>query len=289
MGDLPSYILEECQKIAGTEIFAASPLSGGDINQAYQLSTPKGKFFLKANTAAFAGDMFRAEAAGLSVLGATAVIKTPAVIGQGTKPGGSFLLLEFVETGVRPMGFWEDFGARLANLHRCTSPIFGLAHDNFIGTLCQRNCAHTNWASFYAEERLLPQLELAVAKSRLQAADIQSFEQFFKCLPELCPTEPPSLVHGDLWSGNFLCDATGNPVIFDPAISYSHREMDLAMTRLFGGFDRAFYGGYEAAWPLAPGFEQRLPAYQLYYLLVHVNLFGGSYTGQVRSALRQFI
>jgi fructosamine-3-kinase len=289
MGDLPNNILQECQKIVGTKISAAFPLSGGDINQAFQVNTERGRFFLKTNTAAFAGEMFRAEAAGLGILGAANQIGTPSVIGLGAEVGASFLLLEFIEPGTRPKTFWDDFGARLASLHRCTSSSFGLGHDNFIGSLRQQNCEHDTWASFYMEERLLPQLELARASSRLQASDFQSFQQFFQRLPELCPAEPPSLVHGDLWSGNFACGQDGSPVIFDPAVSYSHREMDLAMTRLFGGFDRAFYQAYEAVWPLAPGFEQRLAVYQLYYLLVHVNLFGGSYVGQMRSALRQFI
>ncbi len=233
--------------------------------------------------------MFEAEAVGLALLASANAIRIPAVIGFGDTPEGGFLLLEYIETDFRPLDFWEKFGIGLATLHRSTAPSFGLGHDNFIGSLRQQNCQHNTWPDFYIHERLLPQLDIAKQNDQLQSVDFQQFEQFFKLLQGLCPTEPPALIHGDLWSGNFLCDTKGNPVIFDPAVSYAHREMDLAMSRLFGGFERPFYRSYEEAWPMAPGYEQRLPVYQLYYLLVHVNLFGGGYVGSVRSILKQFI
>lgn len=282
-------MLRECQKIIDADVFSTVPVSGGDINQASQLNTSSGKFFLKTNTAPFAKEMFSAEAAGLKILEETGVLRTPKVIGCGSENEVSFLLLSFIESGYQPKGFWEKFGAELATLHRSSMPNFGLGHDNFIGSLHQQNCQHSTWPAFYIHERLLPQLEVAKQKNRLQTADFQLFEQIFKRLPELCPTEPPALIHGDLWSGNFLCDENGNPSIFDPAVSYSHREMDIAMCRLFGGFDRAFYRSYEAVWPLAPGFEERIQVYQLYYLMVHANLFGGGYVGQVQSIIKQFI
>ena len=286
---LPSAITQQCEEILGTSILAAQPVSGGDVNQALVLETGEGHFFLKINTAPVSGRMFETEAAGLAVLASTGSIKTPAVLGFGSTAEGSFLLMEHIETGYRPAGFWEKFGAALAELHRNAAPNFGLDHDNFIGSLSQPNCQHDNWPDFYINERLLPQLDIAKQQTRLQPVDFQGFETLFNRLADLCPTEPPALVHGDFWSGNFLCDTGGQPVLIDPATCYAHREMDLAMSRLFGGFDRPFYRSYEEAWPLAPGFEQRLPVYQLYYLLVHVNLFGGGYVGSVRSALKQFI
>lgn len=286
---LPLSISEQCQRILDANILAVKPLPGGDINQASLLKTSAGLFFVKMNAAPQSGQMFEAESLGLKLLASTGTLLTPSVLGVGDSDSGGFLLLEFIETGYRPIGFWEQFGAGLAELHRNTSPSFGLDHDNFIGSLPQSNCQHDTWPDFYVNERLLPQLDIAMQQNRLQSTDFQDFEMLFKQIPTLCPNEPPALIHGDLWSGNFLCDTQGQPILIDPAVSYSHREMDIAMSRLFGGFERPFYKGYEEAWPLVPGFEQRLPVYQIYYLLVHVNLFGGGYVESVRSALQQFI
>ncbi|MCF8246645.1 MAG: fructosamine kinase family protein [Saprospiraceae bacterium] len=286
---LPVSIQQKCEEIIGAEILGVQTVSGGDINQAMKLETREGLFFLKINTDPFSGAMFEAEAEGLALLAATKCIQTPEVQGFGMTVEGGFLLLEHFNISYRPTGFWEKFGAALAELHRNSAINFGLGNDNFIGSLPQSNCLHDTWSDFFKNERLQPQLEIAKQKNKLQPTDIQGFEKFCKRLPDICPVEPPALIHGDLWSGNFLCSADGQPVLVDPSVSYSHREMDLAMTRLFGGFDQPFYRSYEEAWPLASGFEQRLPIYQLYYLLVHVNLFGGSYVGSVRSILKQFI
>lgn len=253
------------------------------------METTRGKFFLKMNTGADAGRMFATEAKGLQLLAKNGGLCVPKVIGLGQNGGHAFLLLEYLETGYRPPGFWKKFGAALAALHRATAPEFGLDHDNFIGSLTQSNTFHDTWTVFFINERLRPQVELALDAHQLTSADAQNFERLYKKLPDICPAEPPALIHGDLWSGNFMCNADGDPVLVDPAVSYAHREMDLAMSRLFGGFDRQFYRSYEEAWPLSPGFEQRLPVYQLYYLLVHVNLFGGGYAGSVRSILQQFV
>ncbi len=285
---LPPAIAESCQAVLSGKIQTARPVTGGDINAAFLLETAADRYFIKTNVAPVAGAMFEAEAEGLAALSCCGTLRTPEVLGLGSTDQGSYLLLEFIETGYRPDGFWENFGAALAKLHRNTAPSFGFDHDNFIGSLPQPNNHHQDWPSFYTSERLLPQLRIAKQKKLLQAPDFQGFERLFKLLPEICPAEPPALVHGDLWSGNFLCDAQGQPVLIDPATSYSHREMDLAMSRLFGGFDRPFYRSYEEEWPLEQGFEQRLIVYQLYYLLVHVNLFGGGYVRSVREALALF-
>lgn len=286
---IPPSIRQKCSEILGADVVSVRPVAGGDINQAMLLDTVIGQFFLKVNLGPMAISMFETEASGLELLAATKTIRTPSVLGFGSSSEEAFLLLEYVQSGYRPSNFWEKFGASLASLHRSTAPSFGLGNDNFIGTLRQQNCQHSTWPEFYINERLLPQLEIAKQQNCLHSDDFQAFEKLFKRIPELCPEESPSLTHGDLWSGNFLCNNLGNPVIFDPAISYAHREMDLAMSRLFGGFDRTFYSSYEAVWPLVPGFEQRLEIYQLYYLLVHVNLFGGGYVGSVRSILKAFI
>ncbi len=276
------------EALIGEKIAKVAPVSGGDISEAFCLTgLSRRKWFLKTNTALAAALMFRREAQGLALLGAAGVIQTPRVYGHGEDAeGNAFLLLSFVEEGPRSALFWERFGHQLAALHCQTSAFFGFAHDNFIGRLPQSNRRHPSWPEFYAEERLLPQMRLARQQGFLDRTAERQLNRLCQQLGALCPAEPPALTHGDLWSGNFLCNTCGEPVLIDPAAAYTHREMDLAMSRLFGGFDARFYAAYEEAWPLAPGFAERIGIYQLYYLLVHVNLFGSSYEGDVRRILK---
>jgi hypothetical protein len=283
---LPARISRQVAYILDREIKEIRPVSGGDINQARLVVTDKGKFFLKMNSAPQAARMFETEAKGLYLLAKTGKVATPAVIACGDTQDGAFLLLEYLETGYRQPGFWETFARSLADLHHCHDTSFGLDFDNFIGSLPQSNRRHDTWPDFFIQERLQPQVALAFNENKLTDSDLQAFEQLYRQIPQRCPAEPPALVHGDLWSGNFMVDAQSRPIIIDPSVAYAHREMDLAMTRLFGGFDRPFYRAYEEAYPLEPGFEERLSLYQLYYLLVHVNLFGSSYVGAVRNALQ---
>ncbi len=274
----------------GLRIADIQSIGGGDIHRAFRLSATSGQYlFLKTNTDPLAAAMFRTESQGLALLGASRSIRTPRVHAHGSTPDGhAYLVLEYVAPGYKNRLFWETFGQALANLHGNTSARFGFAHDNFIGRLPQSNTRHDTWAEFYAEERLWPQLLLARDRGYFDAAAEQQLDRLCRRLSWLCPDEPPALTHGDLWSGNYLCDAAGQPVLIDPAASFAHREMDLAMSRLFGGFDPAFYLAYEAAWPLEAGFEKRMEVYQLYYLLAHVNLFGGGYVGQAAEILRRW-
>ena len=287
---LQPALLERLETILGVRLARAKPLAGGDINRAFLLHSVDGRaWFLKTNTAVQAPGMFRAEAQGLALLGASQSIRTPKVFGHGAIPGGpAFLALEYVAPGYKNRLFWETFGRALANLHGNTSARFGFAHDNFIGTLPQSNTRHDSWAAFYAEERLWPQLLLAAEQGYFDKNAERQLDHLCQKLGWLCPAEPAALIHGDLWSGNFLCDVAGQPVLIDPAAAFAHREADLALSRLFGGFDPAFYAAYEEAWPLEPGFEKRLEVYQLYYLLVHVNLFGGGYVRSVQEILRRW-
>ncbi|RMG79451.1 MAG: fructosamine kinase [Bacteroidetes bacterium] len=233
--------------------------------------------------------MFEKEAAGLQKMAATQTIRIPEVIGHGATPTGAFLLLEFIASGARNPDSWALFGRKLAAFHQTSDPLFGWETDNYIGSLLQYNARHEDWPGFYIAERLQPQLEMARRAGHLHAADEKAFHRLYKTIGDQCPDEPPALIHGDLWSGNFLFDEAGQPVLFDPAPAFAHREMDLAMSRLFGGFDARFYRAYETEMPLAPGFGQRLEVYQLYYLMVHVNLFGGGYIQQVRNILKRFM
>ncbi len=232
--------------------------------------------------------MFETEAMGLALLDEPGHIRIPKVIGLGQEERTSYLLMEYLETGHRKKGFWEAMGQQLAALHRETNEQFGLDHANFIGSLPQSNNRYDSWPEFYQNERLMPQMRMALDAGQLTTSDLRQLENLCKRLPEICPEEPPALTHGDLWSGNFLVGPDSEPVLIDPSVSYAHREMDLGMSRLFGGFGREFYAAYREAYPLAFGFEQRLGIYQLYYLLVHVNLFGGGYVGSVRGILQRF-
>ncbi|MBK7407523.1 MAG: fructosamine kinase family protein [Saprospirales bacterium] len=214
------------------------------------------------------------EAQGLDLLRDHSPIRIPDVLSQGSSDGYAYLLLEYYEPGWANEAFWESFGAGLAQLHRNSAPQFGLHFDNFIGNLPQSNGFMDNWTDFYRDRRLAPQARLAHSKGLLHSSDLDQLERLYNRLPELMPVEAPALIHGDLWSGNYLVSKAQDPVLIDPSVSFAHREMDLAMSRLFSGFDWRFYRSYEAAFPLSPGFEARLPIYQLYYLLVHLNLLG---------------
>ena len=281
-------VLEQLHAIAGgqMEFVSARPLGGGSINAAYELQTTKGSFFVKHNRADLYPAMFEREAEGLELIRSAGAIRIPEVVMTGETESQSYIVLEFLQRG-RPAGiFWETFGHQLAVMHRKTAPAFGEVSDNYMGSLPQSNQSHSGFVSFFVEERILPQLELAAgALSHLRPA----FEELFVKLPEIIPREQPSLVHGDLWSGNFLVGPEGEPCLIDPAVYYGHREHDIAMTRLFGGFDDAIYEAYNAAFPLQPGWRERIDLFNLYPLLVHVNLFGGGYIRQVETIVRNYV
>jgi len=265
------------------------PVGGGSINDAWRLETRGGRFFLKTNDAAPFPDLFEAEADGLGRLRGAAALRVPGSIAHGEERDTVFLLLEWIESAPRSASFWEDFGRGLARLHRHTWQSFGLERDNRIGSLAQVNSPEADWASFLIRHRLEPQLRMARDHKRVEAGTAFRFERLFGKLGALFPIEPPALLHGDLWSGNFLAGPSGEPVLIDPATYYGHREMDLAMTRLFGGFDPRLYAAYHAEWPLERGWEERMDLCNLYPLLVHVNLFGGGYAAQVEGIIRRFV
>jgi fructosamine-3-kinase len=277
-------------QLLGVAVERSRPVSGGDINQAHALELADGRtIFAKSNPRAPAG-MFAAEARGLAFLAEARALRIPAVIAVGPEPapggGPGFLLLEHIATGPRRPDHDELLGRGLAALHRFGAPDFGLDHDNFIGRLPQANAPLPTWPAFYAQRRLLPQLRLArdrgLASRRLSAG----VESVCARLDDLVgPAEPPARLHGDLWGGNAMVDQQGRPCLIDPAAHGGHREVDLAMMRLFGGFSGRTFAAYHEAFPLAPGHEARVPLYQLYFLLVHVNLFGSGYVGQVEAAL----
>ena len=290
-GSLIEQLAERLSAHCGgpVDIEEAFAVGGGSINEAWRLESDAGRFFLKTNSADRFPSLFAAEADGLQRLRQAGPLPVPQVIAHGEDHDDSYLLLEWVESGPRGADFWEAFGRGLARLHRHTQAHFGLERDNYIGSLVQRNTPESDWPSFFIHQRLEPQLKMARDRKRVEAGTAFRFERLFHRLDHLFPAGPPALLHGDLWSGNFLCNSAGQPVLIDPAAYYGHREMDLAMTRLFGGFDDALYTAYHAEWPLEPGWEERADLCNLYPLLVHVTLFGGGYLAQVEAVLRRYV
>ena len=266
-----------------------SPVYGGAINRCYQLTTKNSRWFLKVNDAIKFPNMFETEFNGMNLLSAKSNFNIPKMLCSGTYESESFLVMEFIVEGQKSSRFWENFGERLAHLHLCTQDSFGLDYANYIGSLSQSNIYHDSWIDFFAHERLLPQIELAKDQNLLDQHIESHFSILIDKLNILLPEEPPALLHGDLWNGNFMVNSIGEATIFDPAIYYGHREMDIAMTHLFGGFDESFYKAYNQVYQLENGWKDRIDIFNLYPLLVHLNLFGGGYLNQIRFILKQFV
>jgi fructosamine-3-kinase len=270
------------------QIKSVTPLGGGCINQSCRLDTFTGSFFIKYNRADAYKGMFSSEAEGLKQLLNTGSIRIPSVIENGETEDYTFLMLEFIHQGRKGTGFWEGFGSALANLHKQSHEAFGWGFDNYIGSLPQSNKAHKAWNDFFILERLEPMLKLARDGKKISPELARRFDALYNRFNEIFPPESPAFLHGDLWSGNFLVDETGSPCLIDPAVYFGHREADLAMTHLFGGFSEAFYSAYHAAFPLEKGWEKRIDIFNLYPLLVHVNLFGGGYVSDVARIMAHY-
>ncbi len=270
------------------QIHASRALSGGDINQVYRIDTSGGIYCLKVNSADRFPGMFEKEALGLSLLRKANELYIPSVAEVISTKHYSALLLEFIDSAQPDKNFMFRFGVSLAKLHDHSTSSFGLDHDNYMGSLPQSNREQTNWTDFFIEERLEKQLRPARDSGQLSRDTDNLFSRLFSRLDQLMPVDMPALLHGDLWGGNFMVSETGEACLIDPAVYYGHREVDLAMTTLFGGFSSGFYQGYESHQKLVPGWRERLDLYNLYPLLVHVNLFGGGYMDSVRRILRKF-
>ena len=268
--------------------FQTSTLSGGSIHQVYHLRHQEESLVLKCSHASQGNPMLLAEADGLKAIAATQAIRVPAVLNQGELNGSAYLLMEYIpSTRHLDGGFGKKFGQALAALHRTTAEAFGYHSSNFIGNLPQENPWKDSWSGFYINHRLRPQWASAVESGHFGRNHQKLFEDFLISLPDRLPDEPPSLVHGDLWNGNYLACTSGDPVLIDPAVYYGHREVDIAMSLLFGGFPESFYHGYHESWPLLDGWRHRVNVYQLYYLLVHVNLFGMGYVSSCLEILQK--
>jgi protein-ribulosamine 3-kinase len=263
-------------------------LTGGNINVAVQVNTDSGAYFIKYNTQDLEG-MFEAESRGLDLLRETKTLRIPEVVGYGRRDGRDYMVLEYIQLSRPRMNYWETLGHKLANMHRNTNDKYGLHFNNYIGSLRQSNEPNTDWVQFFIEKRLNVQAGLALYNELISWELYDEFQQFYKILPDILPSEKPTLLHGDLWTGNIMADQYGEPCLIDPAVYYGNREAEMAFTTLFGGFDSRFYQAYHEANPLQPRFDERVPIYNMYPLLVHVNLFGTSYLAPVEKILKRFL
>ncbi len=272
------------QMVMGQPIVAARPLGGGSIARAFAVDLADGRaLFLKTHPS-LPPRAFQCEATGLRWLGETRTVRVPEVVAVGTEE--PFLLLARVEIGQPSRQGDEELGRALAALHCQHSEVFGAVDDNFLATLPQTNESSLDWPKFYRERRLLPLLRAAELRGLVPAALSRSFDRLWSVLAERAgPAEPPSRLHGDLWGGNRIADGEGRSWLIDPAVYAGHREIDLAMMQLFGGFSARVFASYDEAFPRAAEHSERVPLYQLYPLLAHLVMFGRSYLSEVESAI----
>lgn len=280
---LPTEVRSDAEEKLKVTIRHFNPVAGGCINNGGRLTTDGGSFFfIKWNSLEKFPSMFEMEAKGLRLLKQHGSLEIPQPVAYGKVNALQYLVLEWMGGERRSKEFWPRLGTGLAALHRNTSKSFGLDHDNYIGALPQSNKPTSGWPTFFAQQRIEPQLKMLKADAAMR----RSFERLLSRIGEIFPPTVPALLHGDLWSGNLIVGTDGLPCLIDPAVHYGHRESELAFTRLFGGFDTSFYDAYDEVFPLDPGFEERVEILNLYPLLVHANLFGGHYVQEIRAILR---
>jgi len=284
---IAAHIAEATQQ--AFHISSHTAMGGGCINSAYRLDGDNKSYFVKINSADRL-NMFEAEAAGLADIAQSYTIKVPAPVCWHVIGDSSFLVLENMEFGSSGSHAMQTFGQQLAHMHQTTSDHFGWRMDNTIGSTPQVNHRSDNWAQFWREQRLAFQLEQAAQKGyrgRLQ----HDGEKLLVCLDHFFERyhPQPSLLHGDLWSGNYAIDTNGDPVIYDPAVYYGDREADIAMTELFGGFGQSFYSAYNEIFPLDKDYAVRKTLYNLYHIINHLNLFGGAYLSQAEAMIARLL
>lgn len=262
-------------------------VGGGCINQGYAVSDGELTYFVKLNQASQVA-MFEAEMLGLQQMYDTQTIRVPQPICWGIAGSSGYIVLEWLEMGGGNNSSWGEMGRRLAAMHKATSSKgFGWDMNNTIGSTPQINTWTADWVEFYTKHRIGYQLQIA----RRRGGNFPQQDDLLAAIPDLLADHQvqPSLVHGDLWGGNAGCTVAGEPVIFDPATYFGDREVDLAMTELFGGFPAAFYQGYNTVWPVDSGYAARKTLYNLYHILNHFNLFGGSYAAQANRMIEQIL
>jgi fructosamine-3-kinase len=277
---------DRLESLVGSPVVSASGTGGGSIAASFTVRLSDGRRVFVKDYGTAPAAIAHCEARGLAWLAEAGAVDVARVV--AADEAAPILVLEWIESGPPAPGFAERLGRGLAELHASGAPCFGLDEPNFIGSLPQTNTPADAWPAFYGESRLRPLLRRARDQGRLDPSVIRDADVVLARLPELCgPPEPPARLHGDLWSGNVMVGESGEPVLIDPAAYGGHREMDLAMMRLFGGLPARTFDAYAERAPLAPGADQRVALHQLYPLLVHVLLFGGGYAGDFAAALRR--
>jgi len=287
---LSTTIRNKIEEKSGTKIKSVSSVSGGCISSAYRITDENGNnYFLKCNPSP--KDLFIKESNGLTELKKADLIRVPEVIDSNEE----FLLTEFIASGSRSKNFFENFGRSFAQLHKYTGKKFGFYENNYIGSNPQLNMPdeseENDWVAFYFNKRILFQFKLAEKNGYAKKELIEGISFLEKNIHKIIgdSLEPPSLLHGDLWGGNYIIDENGNACLIDPAVYYGNREADLAMTKLFGGFSNEFYISYNDSYPLKEGYEYRENLYKLYHVLNHLNIFGTSYYSHVISLIKYYI
>ena len=282
---------KKIEEKTGTEIISSNSVSGGCISNACKLETKSGKdYFLKFNDFS-SNDMFLKESNGLKELRKANTIRVPEVI----LAEESFILLEHIQSGNPGRNYFENFGRKFAELHKYSSASFGFFEDNYIGSTDQKNVPSENekenWTKFYWNKRILFQYKLAEKNGYATSELKEGINELGNKIEEILSgsEEKPALLHGDLWSGNYMPDENGNACLIDPAVYYGHREADLAMTKLFGGFDNNFYSAYNETYPLKDGWRYRENIYKLYHVLNHLNLFGRGYYSQAIPLIKGYL
>lgn len=265
-------------------------VSGGQINDAFKVVTDQGRYFIKTNPDAPA-NFFTFEANGLKAIAKTNTISVPEVYAhqEKTEDDGSMLILQWVSGEVTKLTA-EKLGEQLAALHQNVEGYYGLAEDGFIGTLKQHNQQTESWVEYFQKNRLQTQLNYGIKNNVISGNRRKKLENLIKNVADYIPDQPDrSLLHGDLWRGNWLAGENGQPYLVDPAILVGDRSFELAYTELFDGFPATFYDAYRTTWPLSADYPDTKPIYQLFYLLVHLNIFGEAYGSSVDAILERYV
>lgn len=264
-------------------------VGGGSINDSFKIIiNNKPVCFIKINSASRFPQLFEKEQKGLALIAQQDIIQVPKVVEHIVVDDYQLLILEWIQSGEKNNTFWKKFGEQLAALHHCSSATFGLDYDNYMGSVPQLNTPNNSWTNFFIHQRLQLLVKKCLEKNLLTLQHIPLFEKLYTQLPNIFNTEPPALLHGDLWSGNYMCNATAEPVLIDPAIYYGHRSVDLAMTTLFGGFRTAFYEAYQYHYPFPKNYQEQWDICNLYPLLIHLLLFGTGYLSAINKTLKAF-
>ncbi|PHR48862.1 MAG: fructosamine kinase [Fluviicola sp.] len=270
------------------KIINATSLSGGDINDVFKVETDEETLVIKINDLKRFPEMLEKEFRALDFLKSVSKAIYPSPIAHFSDDESQYLVMEYIAEGSNSSNGQKLLGQHLADQHRCSNKSFGWEENNYIGSLPQINTNKSNWYDFYAENRILYQIKIAFDSGIINKEVLNKVERFCAKIEGLFPKESPALLHGDLWGGNYFIDQNDQPLFYDPAVYYGHREIDIAMTRLFGGFSTEFYESYNESFPLEKGWENRIQYGQLYPNLVHLNLFGVGYLSSVVDVVGRF-